>query len=309
MRPLHASIVLCTFQAEKYLPEQLASLHAQTRAATEILAQDDGSTDLTVALLRKHPKITVHTNEHRLGFAANFSSAIAKATGDVIFLCDHDDIWENHKVATLLAQFEADPELQVACSEASRIDEASLPLAGLVLGPNGIGEEERERWGDGNALPFLLRRNAVPGMTMAFRSSFRQKFLPVPPGWEHDYWILAVAAALNQPVEIEPRPLVRYRQHSAQVIGGRKTLWARFLKAQTLADRSREAARWDALLPIAIPQNRSAIEGKRSHLQRRGNFPRNRIRRAFAIAAELWRGDYSLFDAGLSSAAKDLLSD
>jgi hypothetical protein len=209
----------------------------------------------------------------------------------------------------LLEKFEADPDLQVACSEASRIDEASQPLAGLVLGPNGIGEEERGRWGQGNALPFLLRRNAVPGMTMAFRKNFRGKFLPVPPGWEHDYWILAVAAALNQPVEIEERPLVRYRQHPAQVIGGRKSLWARFCQSQNLAERSREAARWEALLLVSTPGNRSAIEGKRAHLQRRGNFPQNRVRRAFAIAAELWRGDYSLFDAGLSSAVKDLLSD
>jgi glycosyltransferase involved in cell wall biosynthesis len=308
MRPLNASVVLCTYQGERFLPEQLASLHAQSRSAFEILAQDDASTDSTPALLRADSRVTVHINHQRLGFAANFSSALAKASGDVIFLADHDDIWESDKLEVMLRHFEKDPQLQMACSEASLIDAESRPLAGAVLGPNGLTSEERRRWSKGNALPFLLRRNAVPGMTTAFRVGFLDKILPVPEGWEHDYWLLTVAAARNLPILVEEKPLVRYRQHASQEIGGKKGFMARLRQVKSLEQRTQEALRWGALIPFALPHNRPLIEGKRAHLQRRGAFPRSRLPRACAIAGELWRGDYSLFDAGLSSAVKDLLS-
>lgn len=308
MPPLTASIVLCTYQGERFLPEQIKSLHAQTRAPFEILAQDDASTDSTPALLRADPKLIFHRNPVRLGYAANFSSAIAKARGDVIFLADQDDIWESDKLEAILRKFEQNPLLQVACSEASRIDPYSRAMPGLVLAPNGLGPQERERWNTGNALPFLLRRNAVPGMTMALRSGFRDKILPVPEGWEHDYWILAAAAARNLAIFVEERPLVRYRQHAAQVLGGARGIRARLHQRAQLEQRTLEAARWSALLPLALSENRLLIEGKRAHLQRRGAFPHNRLSRAFAIMGELWRGDYTLFDAGLSSAVKDLLS-
>ena len=48
---LKASVVLCTYQGERFLGEQLASLRAQTRAPFELIAQDDASTDSTWALL------------------------------------------------------------------------------------------------------------------------------------------------------------------------------------------------------------------------------------------------------------------
>jgi len=308
MLPLTASVVLCTYQGERFLAEQLASFHAQTRAPSEIVAQDDASTDSTAALLLADPKLSVHQNPSRLGYAANFSRAIARASGDVIFLADQDDIWENEKLEVILRTFEQNPELQVVCSEASRIDRESRPLPGFVLGPNGLCAEERRRWAAGNALPFLLRRNAVPGMTMAFRAGFRDQILPVPPLWEHDYWILAVAAAKNLGIFVEETPLVRYRQHAAQELGGSRSFLARLSQSSTLEQRAREAARWSHLLPLALPSNRPLIEGKRAHLQRRAAFPRHPFPRALAIAAELWRGDYTLFDAGLSSAVKDLLS-
>ncbi|MGZ3657434.1 MAG: glycosyltransferase [Bdellovibrionota bacterium] len=313
MPTLSASVVLCTCEGERFLPEQLASLRNQTRPALEIIAQDDASKDGTFALLTADPAIKAFRNPNRLGFAANFAVALAKARGDIIFLCDQDDIWEKEKIDLLLKRFEENPRLNVVCSEASRIDEQGAPLPGLVLAGNGVGEEERALWGAGKAFPRLIRINSVPGMTMAFRASLRERLLPIPPGWEHDYWILLVAAGLGESIAMEPRALVRYRQHGGQVIGGKKSLSQRWAGAAAggIAMRTKEADRWIPVLERlrgAAPEVLALAKEKRAHLLRRGSFSRSRPLRALQIAAEFLRGGYHRYDAGLSSAIKDLLS-
>ena len=46
------AVVMCTYNGEKYLREQMDSILAQTYPIHEIIVQDDRSTDGTVALLQ-----------------------------------------------------------------------------------------------------------------------------------------------------------------------------------------------------------------------------------------------------------------
>ena len=45
------TILLSTYNGEKYLPQQLTSLTAQQGVSVDILVRDDGSKDSTVAIL------------------------------------------------------------------------------------------------------------------------------------------------------------------------------------------------------------------------------------------------------------------
>ena len=316
-QPLTASVVLCTCQGERFLPEQLASLRAQTRPPLEVLAQDDASEDTTIAILEgaQGLPLRVKRNPTRLGFSANFASALAQARGDILFLCDQDDLWEPEKLEVLLRHFEKDAELLVACSEATRIDENGSTLPGLVLESNSLGTEEREIWAMGGAFSPLVRKNPVPGMTMALRASFREQILPIPPGWEHDYWILLMAAGLGRKILVENRPLVRYRQHGAQVIGGAKSVGQRWARAgtQSLALRIAESERWGSLKERletwgGSPAVLALAAQKQAHLARRGGYSRNKLVQVAQIGAELATGAYHRLDAGFSTALKDLLS-
>ncbi|MBN9522205.1 glycosyltransferase, partial [bacterium] len=49
---MRLSVALCTFNGERFLPDQLASIRAQERLPDELVACDDGSTDHTIELLR-----------------------------------------------------------------------------------------------------------------------------------------------------------------------------------------------------------------------------------------------------------------
>ena len=148
---------------------------------------------------------------------------------------------------------------------------------------------------------------------MLFRS--REQLLPIPAGWEHDYWCLLVAAGIGSAINVLPRPLARYRQHSGQVIGGKRTILQRweFAERQSLESRSREAERWGLLRDRLAGRGGKAeaialVEAKRAHLLRRSRFPRARGLRLAFVFMEWLRGGYGRYDAGLSSAVKDILS-
>ena len=98
------SIVLCTYNGEKYVREQIDSLLAQSYPIHEIIIQDDGSTDHTWEILQayasKHAVICTFKNEGTHGVNANFLSALHRTTGDYVAISDQDDIWERDKIET-----------------------------------------------------------------------------------------------------------------------------------------------------------------------------------------------------------------
>ena len=101
------SIVMCTFNGQQYLAEQIDSLLKQTYPVHEIIIQDDGSTDGTMSLLQDyaaaHPVIKLFNNDGEHGVNNNFFSALRRAGGDYIAICDQDDIWEPAKVEKQVA--------------------------------------------------------------------------------------------------------------------------------------------------------------------------------------------------------------
>ena len=96
------SIVMCTFNGEQYLKEQLDSILNQTYPIEELIIQDDCSNDSTLDIIReyqeKHPIIKLYVNEENKGVNENFFSAMDKAVGNYIAIADQDDIWKLDKI-------------------------------------------------------------------------------------------------------------------------------------------------------------------------------------------------------------------
>ena len=90
---MKVSVVLCTFNGELFIEAQLQSIARQTRVPDELIILDDQSTDSTVEIAKSvcaSSKIhaVIEINETRLEAEENFSRAMSKASGDVIFFCD-----------------------------------------------------------------------------------------------------------------------------------------------------------------------------------------------------------------------------
>lgn len=101
------SVVMCTYNGERYIREQLDSIVAQTYPLKEIIIQDDGSTDHTVEICQEYaacyPFIHVFVNEHNKGLDANFESATMRSTGEFVAFSDQDDVWYPEKISKQVA--------------------------------------------------------------------------------------------------------------------------------------------------------------------------------------------------------------
>lgn len=200
---LRISVVMATYNGARYLSQQLDSLLAQTYPVFEIVVQDDGSSDETLAILEryatKEPIVKVYRNESGVhGINGNFFSAMARAQGDYIAICDQDDLWEPDK---LRLQAEAIGDEMLCTGFSVPFSDDGFPVKADMRRPN-----------------LHLIRNTylsqIPGHTMLFR----REMLDYVRGGEkmtlyYDWQIACVAAAMESIVFID-KELVHFRRHA-----------------------------------------------------------------------------------------------
>lgn len=160
------SVVIATYNGEKFILKQLESVVNQTVMPDEIIVNDDHSSDSTVDLIKNYAKeknleklIHIFINEKNLGFAGNFTKAVDKAKGDIIFLCDQDDEWKADKIEKMKAVFDNDESVLSLCSEFDIIDAES----------NKISDKKTSGKCKKISMKSFLRYPNFHGMTMAFR--------------------------------------------------------------------------------------------------------------------------------------------
>ena len=106
------SIALSTYNGSKFLREQLQSLANQTLLPFEVVITDDCSTDDTLSIIKEFSNvlnIRVFVNDLPLKVTKNFEKAISLCSGDVILMCDQDDIWHPDKLAKIDKYFRENP--------------------------------------------------------------------------------------------------------------------------------------------------------------------------------------------------------
>lgn len=115
------SVVMATYNGERFVREQLSSICSQLSCADEIVVSDDGSEDKTVDIVKelseRYKQIKLIDGPHQ-GVAANFLNAIDSCTKELIFLSDQDDIWLPNKVSRVNEVFDKNPEAQLVLHNA-----------------------------------------------------------------------------------------------------------------------------------------------------------------------------------------------
>lgn len=312
------SIALCTKNGEAYLREQLISIATQSLPPREIVACDDASQDGTVSILLDFAKrssfpVHIHVNPTPLGIKRNFEHAISLCSGRCIALADQDDVWRTDKLAKLAAVL-ATPEIQAAFSDAAVVNDNLAPLGYGMWQRVRFTPGEQRRLARGDGFAVLLKHRIVTGATLAFKSSLRGAALPIPDGWPHDAWLALIAASQDGLAAIDA-PLVAYRQHGSNAVGGtRKSFLAEANDALRL-DRAawyrEELALWRGLAARletqSAPTARAMLADKLSHLERRANLPAARWQRIPGVLRELSSGGYARFARNWGSVAIDLL--
>ena len=321
--PPTITIALCTYQGAQYLSQQLHSLLAQQRLPNEIVVFDDASKDDTWELLRSFASnaatlnvhVVLHRNPTNIGYVANFTQALLATRGDLIFLCDQDDVWHADKISSFADEFERRPDLLMLHSDADLVDKEGLSLNCTLFGALKVSHEELNAVHRGEAFKVLLKNNIVTGATMAVRRSVIANGFAVPNGWIHDEW-LAVVAATQGCVDCLETATIDYRQHGNNQVGARPRgfiervtggsvsradFMARMLaRTQSLMDQAASGQ-----LALSAPELHLLSQRLR-HAQLRANLPPTTMSRITAVLGEYQSGRYGEFGNGLRSMLSDL---
>jgi len=318
------SVVLCTFDGAEFLAAQLQSLANQTCPPDEIVVRDDASHDATREVLddfahRSAVPVRISINRQRLGIPANFWAAIGDARGDLIALCDQDDVWHPSRLERAIDVLDNEPHVGATFSNGRCIDERGALTGRTLWELAGLTDDLLARFRSGHELDVLLRRPVVTGGTVTFRSSFLPLLLPAPP-ITHDYWISA-AIALQARVEPINMPLISYRLHASNAVGLHRTAALPVL-VRRLGDRGlrqrglvtqfslRQAllARADrADDPLLSPDIRQRIDRELDLLRFQLALPEQFIRRLPLVVRRIRSGEYASGAIGRFTWERDLL--
>jgi len=111
------SVIIPSYNGEKYISETIQSVIDQTYKNLEIIIVDDSSTDNTVQIIASFtdPRIKFYQNETNLGIAGNTNKALSLSKGEFIMVQDHDDISSPYRAEGMLKVLLENPEL-TGCS-------------------------------------------------------------------------------------------------------------------------------------------------------------------------------------------------
>ena len=224
--PKHVAILMGTWNGARFLRAQIESIAAQSHRDWRLVVSDDGSSDLTCAILAAFQaeqgadRVEIREGPRR-GFAANFLSLAGDPAirADAYAFADQDDLWHEDRLARGLAQLADLPAERPALTggRTRLIDEAGSPC--------GLSPEFRAPPSFENALV----QSIAGGNTMLFNANAKRLFEAVPDVTvvAHDWWAYQLISGAGGAVIYDPEPFVAYRQHGDNLIGGNLGLRAR----------------------------------------------------------------------------------
>lgn len=198
------SVCMATYNGERYVAQQIASILEQLGPDDELVISDDGSTDRTCDIIRGigDERILLLRNELAHGVNGNFENALRHSHGKYLFLSDQDDVWLPGKVEH--------------CIEGLRKNVCVVHDAYITDGDlNVVIESSFKRFNGKKGFFRNWVRNGYLGCAMAFRRELLDTALPIPadlPVW-HDIWFGSIAQ-LKYNIDFIPFKGIKFRRHS-----------------------------------------------------------------------------------------------
>lgn len=213
------AIFLATYNGEKYLRAQIASLINQTHTDWIIYASDDGSEDATLEILYE---LQSKTGDDKLvilqgpgqGYVRNFMSLVKKheIKAPYFAYCDQDDIWHPDRLAKGL-QWQRAQRSSVPTLYCSRTD--LISSSGEIIGRSS-------KLTTPPSFQNALVQNIAGGNTMLFNEKARQLLSLTNQRHglaAHDWWTYLLISGSGGVIHFDLEPTINYRQHDKNLIG------------------------------------------------------------------------------------------
>ncbi len=219
------SIAMTTYNGEKYVRKQIASLLNQTVMPDEIIICDDCSTDGTRNILQEIKEhnnsscdIRLEMNKENLGYTENFKKAISMTKGDLIFLADQDDVWHCNKLEEMQKVMK-EKKCSAVCCDFDLIDGNDNPIPDKNQYRITTFEIDRSA----RLVPISFNRlvygNVAQGCCCCFNKEVKEKFLAIDSSeLIHDHQIMFISSLLKG-VWYLNEELIDYRLHQNNSVG------------------------------------------------------------------------------------------
>ena len=213
------SVIIPTYNREKFISECVQSVLAQTLPAREIIIVDDGSTDATYNILRDLGFNSLSTKKTFLryffqqnrGVSSARNLGIKEARSEYIALLDSDDLWLKSKLDRQVSAFQNDTQSSRLC----HTDEIWIR--------NGIrvNQHKKHKKHGGNVFQSCLKLCSIsPSSAMMHRSVFEDFGFfdeDLPACEDYDFWLRYSA---KEDVNFIDEPLIiKKGGHSDQLSG------------------------------------------------------------------------------------------
>lgn len=207
------TVLLATYNGEKYLREQLDSLLAQKGVKVSILVRDDGSKDGTTKILDEYQNkglLTWYTGEH-LNVQKGYLDLLRHTSEtDYYAFCDQDDVWDDDKLLIAVTELDELPQDKPAmyyCGQ--RLVDENLKL----ISTHKIASDRSDHTN------YLISN--VAGCTAVFNKKLVDAVNKANPDFilMHDSWLFKVCLALGGSYYADSSAHINYRQHGNNVAG------------------------------------------------------------------------------------------
>lgn len=227
--PLVTVIIAC-YNHAAYIEQSIRSVLAQTYSAIELLVIDDGSTDLSVEVIRQLQSkysfdFKVQSNQ---GLSCTLNDAIARAKGSLIAPFGSDDVMLPGRISQQVAYMLEHPEAGICAGDIQLIDAQGNQVK------SESGKRSHFRRLDFADI-FLDRVPLPPAATMLFRLDALQAAGGFDPGIRLEdlqIWLKVTHAGYS--IDCLPEVLAQYRVHSSNTYKNHRFMIDNVLKSYAL---------------------------------------------------------------------------
>lgn len=207
---LKVSVAMATYNGEHYLKKQIDSILCQLNNGDELIISYDKSKDNTYRILadyvEKDPRIKVFINEGKSGVFCNFQNALSKCSGDIIFISDQDDIWNENKILRIKEILIKGP-YNMVIHNGVHIDANEKVISDSFFSMYGINDNKIRN--------FLKPRYS--GCCTAFKKELLNKMLPIPTDvGAYDHWVGSIGEYFGKVLFLD-EILIYHRLHDSNV--------------------------------------------------------------------------------------------
>lgn len=221
-------ILMSTYNGEKYLSEQIASIFNQKDVNVKVLVRDDGSSDKTLLLLEKYKKTNQldYISGQNINWMHSFWTLVNMARdADYYAFSDQDDIWDEDKLIRAIRMLSKYPDTPaIYCADQRIVDEKLV-----------VQKRTEDKVDISNFTPqdFLVWGNLFRGCTEVWNNQLQEYVLSKhieDIDEPHDSFLMHLALARGVVMK-ENVEVMSYRQHGSNAVGSKtgKQLWKKKL--------------------------------------------------------------------------------